>query len=204
VSETLHPSSKSAPISAPFFSADLLEQLKAQLEPLLFAAVSVKFNSYEYELQHAQMKVQVLEERLRQQRIAKYGPGSETLSNLQLELLDLEPGVSNAEVAAESEREALLSSPDEKKERRKHPGRQTLPAHLPRVEKIVACTPEQCKCGNCGADKTVIGYAVSEVLDVKPAEYFVQVTKREKCACKQCEEQGVSTAYSGEVGHRFR
>jgi transposase len=168
--------------------------LKAQLDPLLFAAVSVKFNSYEYELQHAQMKVQVLEERLRQQRIAKYGPGSETLSNLQLELLDLEPGVSNAEVAAESEREALLSSPDEKKERRKHPGRQTLPAHLPRVEKIVACTPEQCKCGNCGADKTVIGYEVSEVLDVKPAEYFVQGTKREKRACKQCEEQGVSTA----------
>jgi transposase len=194
VSETLHPGPKSAPISAPFFSADLLEQLKAQLEPLLFAAVSVKFNSYEYELQYAQMKVQVLEERLRQQRIAKYGPGSETLSNLQLELLDLEPGVSNAEVAAESEREALLCSPDEKKERRKHPGRQTLPAHLPRVEKIVACTPEQCKCGNCGADKTVIGYEVSEVLDVKPAEYFVQVTKREKRACKQCEEQGVSTA----------
>jgi transposase len=194
VSETLHPGSKSAPISAPFFSADLLEQLKAQLEPLLFAAVSVKFNSYEYELQYAQMKVQVLEERLRQQRIAKYGPGSETLSNLQLELLDLEPGVSNAEVAAESEREALLCSPDEKKERRKHPGRQTLPAHLPRVEKIVVCTPEQCKCGNCGADKTVIGYEVSEVLDVKPAEYFVQVTKREKRACKQCEEQGVSTA----------
>ena len=194
MSETLHPGSKSAPISAPFFSADLLEQLKAQLEPLLFAAVSVKFNSYEYELQYAQMKVQVLEERLRQQRIAKYGPGSETLSNLQLELLDLEPGVSNAEVAAESEREALLCSPDEKKERRKHPGRQTLPAHLPRVEKIVVCTPEQCKCGNCGADKTVIGYEVSEVLDVKPAEYFVQVTKREKRACKQCEEQGVSTA----------
>ena len=194
MSETLHPGTKSAPISAPFFSADLLEQLKAQLEPLLFAAVSVKFNSYEYELQYAQMKVQVLEERLRQQRIAKYGPGSETLSNLQLELLDLEPGVSNAEVAAESEREALLCSPDEKKERRKHPGRQTLPAHLPRVEKIVVCTPEQCKCGNCGADKTVIGYEVSEVLDVKPAEYFVQVTKREKRACKQCEEQGVSTA----------
>jgi transposase len=120
-------------------------------------------------------------------------PGSEKLSNLQLELLDLEPGVSNAEVAAESEREALPCS-DEKKKRRKHPGRQTLPADLPRVEKIVACTPKQCKCGNCGADTTVIGYEVSEVLDVKPIEYFVEVPKREKRACKQCEEQGVATA----------
>jgi transposase len=32
------------------------------------------------------------------------------------------------------------------------------------------------------------------VLDVKPAEYFVRVTKREKRACKRCEEQGVAVA----------
>ncbi len=40
----------------------------------------------------------------------------------------------------------------------------------------------------------MIGYEVSEVLDVKPAEYFVQVVKREKRACGKCEEQGVATA----------
>ena len=40
----------------------------------------------------------------------------------------------------------------------------------------------------------MIGYETSEVLEVKPAEYFVEVTKREKRACKQCEEQGVTTA----------
>ena len=195
VSATLSSAATSTPTDGASSRADLLEQLKAHLEPSLFAAVSGKFNSYENELQHAQMKVQVLEERLRQQRIAKYGPGSEKLSNLQLELLDLEPGVSNVEVAAESGRETLpSSSEDEKKKRRQHPGRQTLPADLPRVEKIVACMPEQCKCGNCGADTKVIGYEVSEVLDVKPAEYFVQVTKREKRACKKCEEQGVATA----------
>jgi transposase len=194
VSATLHPSATSTPSEAASSYAELIEQLKAHLNPTLLAAVSGKFNSYEYELQHAQMKVQVLEERLRQQRIAKYGPGSEKLSNLQLELLEVEPGVSNAEVAAESERETLPSSSGEKKKRRKHPGRQTLPAHLTRVEKIIACSPEQCKCGNCGADTVVIGYEVSEVLDVKPAEYFVEVTKREKRACKQCEEQGVATA----------
>ncbi|MHB1793671.1 MAG: hypothetical protein ACYCPO_01780 [Acidobacteriaceae bacterium] len=28
---------------------------------------------------------------------------------------------------------------------------QTLPAELPRVEKVIACTPEQCCCSNCGA-----------------------------------------------------
>ena len=48
-----------------------------------------------------------MEERLRLVRIEKYGPGSEKLSEAQLELLELEPGVSSAEVQAESEREQL-------------------------------------------------------------------------------------------------
>ena len=49
-------------------------------------------------------------------------------------------------------------------------------------------------CGNCGKQTVVIGYEESEVLKVKRAEYFVEVTKREKRACKQCEEQGVEAA----------
>ena len=40
----------------------------------------------------------------------------------------------------------------------------------------------------------MIGYETSEVLDVKAAEYFVELTKREKRACKKCEEQGVVAA----------
>jgi transposase len=142
------------------------------------------------------LKIQVLEERLRQQRIARYGPGSERLSNLQLDLLEEEPAVSRDEVQAESEREPLAPPPatSGKKQREPHPGRQTLPAHLPRVEKVVACTPAQCVCTGCGGQRTVIGYEASEVLDVKPAEYFIEVTKREKRACKKCEELGVVAA----------
>ncbi len=103
----------------------------------------------------------------------------------------MEPGVSSAEVEAESER-AQLKLP--LKQPRKHPGRQELPAHLPRIEKIIACTPQQCVCGQCGKENSVIGYEKSEQLDVKPAEYFVVATKREKRACKDCEEQGVECA----------
>jgi len=44
------------------------------------------------ELQWALLKIQVLEERLRLERIKKYGPASEKLSSAQLSLLDLEPG----------------------------------------------------------------------------------------------------------------
>ena len=103
----------------------------------------------------------------------------------------MEPGVSSAEVQAESER-AQLELP--LKKARKHPGRQELPADLPRIEQIVACTTEQCVCGNCGKETTVIGYETAEQLDVEPAKYFVRVTKREKRACKDCEEQGVQSA----------
>ena len=196
MSVTSNPAKASTPTSS-FSSAELLEQLKRQLTSPLFTAVSdqlTQFQSavaaYENKLQYAELKIRVLEERLRLQRIAKYGPGSEKLTNEQLELLELEPGVSNVEVEAESQREPLPSAPT----RRRHPGRQTLPPDLPRVERVIACTAEQCVCGNCGGETTVIGYEQSEQLDVEPAKYFVLVTKREKRACKQCEEGGVVAA----------
>ena len=189
VSETSTSSTTSTPNSLPI---ELLEELKKQLAEPLFTKVSSQLANFQNKLQYAELKIQVLEERLRFERIAKYGPGSESLSNLQLELLELEPGVSSQEVAAESEREALPPATDKKKH--KHPGRQTLPAELPRVEKVIACTPEQCCCQGCGQATTLIGYEESEQLDVEPAKYFVLRTKREKRACKKCEEQGVATA----------
>jgi transposase len=202
VSATPPDEAKPTPGAGPLFPAELLEQLKEQLPEALFVCVrgrvatcEKQFDITRSQLQYAQLKIQVLEEHLRLRRIAKYGPGSEKLSDLQLQLLEEEPGVSREEVAAESEREEQPSAREEKK-RRAHPGRQTLPADLPRVEKVIACTPEQCVCGNCGKETVVIGYEVSEVLNVKPAEYYVEVNKREKRACKQkqCEEQGVEAA----------
>lgn len=146
------------------------------------------------QLQWAEMKIRVLEERLRLQRIKKYGPGSEKLSDAQLELLEREPGVSNVEVQAESERAPLPSAPTNGKKKGKHPGRQELPADLPRVERVIGCTPEQRACAACGAPTAVIGYDSSEQLDVEPAQYFVRVTKREKRACSSCPEGGVAAA----------
>jgi transposase len=169
----------------------LVGQLKETLPAALFEKLNGSLSIDQDQLKFAEYKVLVLEERLRLVRLDKYGPGSEKLSDAQLELLELEPGVSSAEVKAESERDQLKLP---LKPRRKHPGRQELPANLPRVEKIIACTPEQCVCGNCGKETSVIGYETSEQLDVKPAQYFVVVTKREKRACKGCAEQGVECA----------
>jgi len=87
------PSEPTVPPNSDPFMAEVVAQLEKQLE------------SERKELAYARLKIQVLEEQLRQQRIAQYGPGSEKLSNLQLELLDEEPAVSRDEVQAESERE---------------------------------------------------------------------------------------------------
>jgi len=65
VSANLDPSATSTPTDGLSSRGELLEQLKAHLDPSLFAALSGKFNSYEFQLQNAQLKVQVLEERLR-------------------------------------------------------------------------------------------------------------------------------------------
>ena len=187
-------STPSQPLTPTPSDAAIIAQLQQQLEA---HALLRRLAATERALALAQLKIQALEERLRQELIAKYGKRSETLSDLQLELLDLEPGVSSEEVEAESDREPIPPKTEDKPEskpRRKHPGRRTLPAHLQRVEQIVACTAEQCRCGQCGKETTVIGYEETEVLDVRPVEYFVTVIKREKRACRGCEEQGVQTA----------
>jgi transposase len=148
------------------------------------------------ELARAELKILALEERIRLELIRKYGPKSEHLTDAQLQLLDLEPGVSAQEVEAEAEREPLPpAAPETAKKRKsgKHPGRQQLLASLPRVERIVSCTPEQCVCKGCGKETVVIGYEQSEQLDVEPARYFVVVTRREKRACRECAE-GVKAA----------
>jgi len=140
----------------------------------------------------------LLQDLLRLLRIEKYGGKSEQLSDRQLALLELEPGVAAAEIETEAQRSAeekeKLEEPAAAKPKRPHPGRHPLPAHLPRVEEVIACTPEQCRCGACGAETKIIGYDTSEELDVKPAEFFVRVIQREKRVCGQCEESKVSAA----------
>jgi transposase len=143
--------------------------------------------------------IQQLKEALRLERIRKYGKQSEKLSDLQLQLLDLEPAVSSDEIETEiasgplSEEQTNAIGCAQKK-RKPHLGRNELPAHLERIEEIVACAAEQCKCGKCGRETKVIGYEETEVLGMKPAVHFVRVIKREKRVCKSCADCGVVTA----------
>jgi transposase len=142
-------------------------------------------------LQYAELRIRVLEERLRLMRIEKHGAGGEKLSQAQMQLFELEPVVSEMTEHAESEHAPVHRST---KKSAKHPGRQELPANLPRVERILPCTPAQRVCKRCGKETVVIGHEESSQLDVEPAKYFVLVTKREKRACRSCEDLGVVSA----------
>ncbi len=176
---------------------ELLDQLPCDLRPAFervwnrFEAEKVEQNEVRKKLE---IEVKLLKEVIRLMQIEKYGPKSEQLSAEQLELLESEPGVSAGEIDSEADRTEAEKRDVGQGRKRRHPGRTELPAHLPRIERILTCTAEQCRCGACGAETKVIGYDISEELDMKPAEYFVQVTKREKRACPRCEEGGVMAA----------
>ena len=132
----------------------------------------------------------LLKEAIRLLRLKQYGAKSEHLSDTQLALLDLEPGVAREEVAAEAAQPAR----EKKLTRAAAPhGRAPLPAHLPRVEELISAPAQARHCVTCGGPQCVIGHDVTEVLDLKPVELFVRVIKREKLACPAHPENGVRT-----------
>jgi parvulin-like peptidyl-prolyl isomerase len=76
----------------------------------LVASMQQPLEAKDRALALAEMKVRKLEEQLRLERIRKYGKRSETLSDLQLRLFDLEPAVSSEEVEAECDRKPITAA----------------------------------------------------------------------------------------------
>lgn len=118
-------------------------------------------------------------------RREKFGAKSEKLSpdqfSLALEDVELAQGVLHA---AQEKAAAIIEgkSPAATPAPRRNRGR--LPAHLPRVERIIEPASRLCPCG-CG-EMTKIGEDVSERLDVVPAQLRVLVTRRPRYACRRC------------------
>ena len=157
-----------------------------------------EINRRDAEILRLKLDLKLREEQLRLMRLDKYGPRGEKLSTSQHLLLDLEPGVQAAEIdkeAALPESDKQLDTPaaattgTEGKGKRKgaryikaHPGRNSLPAHLERREVIIPCEE--------GAAGELIGYEEKEELVIKPAEFYVNVIKKEK---RRIEVNGRST-----------
>lgn len=151
----------------------------------LISSFTGRLQQRDAEIARLQLDLKLREEQLRLARIEKYGVKGEKLSPEQTLLLDLEPGVQAEEVAKEaalpeSEKQLGTSAATEagkaktkgKRYIKAHPGRNTLPAHLERREVIIPCEE--------GAGGELIGYDEKEELVIKPAEFYVNLIKREK------------------------
>src|SRR3712207_2420879 len=113
----------------------------------------------------------------------RFGRKSERLPTEQLQFAFEELGASIAANDAAAER----GSPELRAERaaKRRKARGELPAHLPRVEVVLAPGDTACPC--CRGEMAVIGHDISRRLDVIPARFRVLVTRRPKLACRACE-----------------
>jgi len=114
----------------------------------------------------------------------RFGRRAESLPVDQL-LLGLEEAeqVEAEDVARE---EAEDPAKREVRARRRRANRGALPAHLPRIEQVIAVADKSCP--GCRGQLHVMGEDVSERLDMVPAQFRVIVTRRPKYACRGCQE----------------
>jgi transposase len=113
----------------------------------------------------------------------QFGRRSERLPEDQLQFAFEEVEASLAGNEAEAEKR----SPELRKKNtaQRRAGRGRLPAHLPRIERVLM--PESTACPCCQGPPVEIGADTSERLDVIPARFQVLVTRRPKLACRACE-----------------
>jgi transposase len=113
----------------------------------------------------------------------RFGRRAESLpeDQLLLGLEDAEQGEAATLAAADSE---PASRATRVAERRHNWG--ALPAHLPRIERVVDPASLVCPC--CAGTLHRIGEDVCERLDVVPAQVRVLVIRRPRYACRACEE----------------
>jgi transposase len=125
-------------------------------------------------------KIELLLERLELLRHQRFGPKADRISREQLALFDeAELNVLIEELDAQIA-EAKAPPRSERTEPKQTPKRKPLPAHLPRVERILDL-PEDEQAA-IAATHVRIGFDESEQLGVLPKQYYVIKIKRAKYA----------------------
>jgi len=159
-----------------------LEQLPESVAELKAMVLSVVGQANQA-LQHKQLRIELLEEKLRLLQQQRFGASSEKHPGQgELQLWN-EAELLVAAAVAELEPETI---PVAGHSRQRKPAR-VLPAELPRVD-IVHDLPESQKTCDCGEKLVHIGDEVLEQLAIVPQRFFVRRHLRRKyaCACKGC------------------
>ena len=168
---------------------DMLPETVREGVKTLLAKSSESIAQRDAEIHRLTLTVNLLQEQMRLMKLRMFGSSSEAMQQGQQELFAMPeaPAVQDESVVEP------VSVTRRKADRSKHPGRNELPAHLPREIVEIPVPAEERTCPECGAEKQTIGHETSEQLDVVPAKLFVREIRREVCACKSCQGQ-VSTA----------
>jgi len=125
-------------------------------------------------------------------------PPNEEMRRLQMELpLVLGPAANDGGTPA--------PAPEKKPKKRgaKNPtphGRPVLPAHLPRIPKVLLVPESMRKCPLCNVEvKRICIKTTAEKLDVRPSEFIVSQTQVETCSCPKCHQYIVTADKGDEV-----
>ncbi len=126
-------------------------------------------------------RIEQLLEAIELLRRKRFGASADRIPENQLPLFDeaeLEALIGELEAALPTPSEPPAPKPAETDTPKRKPIRRPLPAHLPRVERVIDL-PAAVKAA-MGGDWTFIGYDSAEQLAVIPRQYYVVVTKRAK------------------------
>ncbi|HYF57011.1 MAG TPA: IS66 family transposase, partial [Salinarimonas sp.] len=93
--------------------------------------------------------------------------------------------------------EPLVAPP---RERRRHPGRRTIPADLPAKVTVHDLPETERACPGCGKERVAIGHEKTCRLEFKPADFYQDVHLRTKYACRSCEDHVETAPGPGLVG----
>ena len=171
---------------------DLLTELtRTNADPAVIAQVRALLEEQQKAQQRLQaqvaekdFKIKALTAELAYYRRIQYGKKSEAFKGEQRDLFDETVDTDLAAIHAELGKAPKAEGKSDKPAP-KHPGRQTLPPELPRIEH--RHEPDSCQCGACGKGLVLIGEDVSEQLDLEPGRFFVHRHIRPQYACRTCE-----------------
>jgi len=132
--------------------------------------------SRDIEIYNQNILIAKLQHQLSGMQRHRFGSSSEKLDQMEMTL-------ENVEIAVVPEpASAKPLEPDKKQQ----PKRKPLPAHLPRVDDVIA-VPETC-CTECGSTELrPLSESITEELDYIPARFVVRRIVRPKLSCRTCE-----------------
>ena len=135
-----------------------------------------------------ELRIAVLEEKLRLAAHKRFGASSEKADSDQLQLFNEAEAIAapDPSVAPVEDAASEITVPEHT---RKTPGRKPIPDHLPRVrvEHDIPDAEKLCPCGS-GCERPCIGEVVTEQYDVIPAKpQVLQHVRRKYGPCRQCD-----------------